>query len=213
MHRRSRKTCTKSDWEHFWIDEYRHFCRIAPGACFSVESETVIAFLIDLKKRGKKAWQRLQAVESIRSSAKEYFRVDVSQLQDIVDTLGNLAQKEKEDAEGPEDRSAIPEYELEIIKRLRRSIRRNRLAIATEKSYVGYANDFIERFELDDDPDWSRVSRREIELYLTDIKYAGTYKFSAQFLTSSGGSITGMHCEFRRHVQFEYAIPFFRLNK
>jgi integron integrase len=40
---------------------------------------------------------------------------------------------------------------------------------STEKSYVRYAKQFASRFQLENDSSWSNVSRREIELFLTEM--------------------------------------------
>ena len=148
MYKKKSNRYTVNNWQRVWIEEYRHFLKLKPGDAFPVDEKSLIAFLADLRKRGKKAWQRLQAAKSICSSAHEHFQADVSQVQHILDKLEQMAHEEQAEEHEEEVRMPIPPFEHEIVKRLRKRIRYKHHAWNTEKAYVGYVQSFIERFEL-----------------------------------------------------------------
>jgi integron integrase len=180
MYKKKSTRYTANDWQRVWIEEYRHFLKLKPGDTFPVDEKSLVNFLAELRKRGKRAWQRLQAAKSICSSAHEHFRADVSHVQHILEKLEQMAHEEQAEEHEEEVRMPIPPFEHEILKRLRKRIRYKHHAWNTEKAYVGYVQSFIERFELDDDLEWSRVTRRELELFLTEMAVEGEVAASTQ---------------------------------
>ncbi len=172
MYKTRQRGADKQDWNRIWSDEYRLFLRLEPGEAFTVETSQVISFLIDIKRRGKKAWQRMQALKAIKSSAANDFRMSTDHLEDIVVKLQTLVDKEKATLEvdnPPEIRHTIDPNEPIVVQNLRRHLRMKHNTYGTEKSYVRYVMQFVRRFELESDATWGQISRREIELFLTEM--------------------------------------------
>jgi integron integrase len=170
MYRWRRQRASRNDWDRIWLEEYRHYLKLPSGAAISVETDQVVGFLIEIRGRGKKAWQRMQALQVIKKSAAEFFALKTDHLDGIVAKLQVLVDRENESLERlTEVRQVIQRDEPIVIQNLRCHLRLKHHAYATEKSYVRYVQQFIRRFQLEDDAVWERVSRREIELFLTEM--------------------------------------------
>ena len=172
MYKRSSKGARKQDWDRIWIEEYRHFLRLEPGQAFTVETSQVVGFLIEIRRRGKKAWQRLQALKAIKESARSDLRMSTDHLDDVTAKLQTLVNQEKkaEEAEHPQEiRGLIDPNEPIVVQNLRRRLRMKHNTYSTEKAYVQYAKQFIRRFGLVDDVNWTTISRKEIEQFLTEM--------------------------------------------
>jgi len=172
VYKKPRRNLGRQNWDRIWLDEYRQFLRLEPGEAFTIETSQVISFLIDIKRRGKKAWQRMQALMAIKSSAADCFRISTDHLDDVTAKLRTLVDKEKAAIEAenpPEVRHTIDRNEPRVIQDLRRHLRMKHNAYGTEKSYVRYVKQFVRRFGLEDDATWDQISRREIELFLTEM--------------------------------------------
>jgi len=112
---------------------------LEPGDNFTIETSQVIDFLIEIRGRGKKAWQRMQALKAIKSSAADCFRMSTDHLDDVTAKLRTLVDKEKAAIEAenpPEIRHTIDRNEPRVIQDLRRHLRMKHNAYGTEKSYV-----------------------------------------------------------------------------
>jgi hypothetical protein len=99
------ESCTKSregDWDRIWLEEYRQFLRLAPGDAFTIEISQVINFLIEIKSRGKKAWQRMQALKAIKSSAERDLRLSTNHLDEVTSKLQYLVDQVPRVAASPQ---------------------------------------------------------------------------------------------------------------
>ncbi|MDZ4851657.1 MAG: integron integrase [Pirellulaceae bacterium] len=171
VYKASQRRSKRQDWDRVWLEEYRLFHKLNPGDLFSIETAKVVNFLIDIRKRGKKAWQRMQALTAIKSFAKP-LNMSTDHLDRITELLQKLVDAEKseyEEENADEIRGSIDPTEPVVVQRLRERIRMKHQAYKTELAYVKYAKQFIERFGLADDATWSCVSRKEIELFLTEM--------------------------------------------
>ncbi len=180
MHKKKSHRYTANDWQRVWIEEYRHFLKLKPGDTFPVDEKPLITFLADLRKRGKKLGSDCRRRSLFARQPMSTFAPTYSHVQHILDKLEQMAHEEQAEEHEEEVRMPIPPFEHEILKRLRRTIRYKHLAWNTEKAYVGYVQSFIERFELDDDVEWSGVTRRELELFLTEMAVEGEVAASTQ---------------------------------
>jgi integron integrase len=172
MHENRMRGVKRQDWDAVWIDEYRRFLKLKPGNPFSIDTSQVVGFLIELRGRGKKAWQRMQALKAIRFSAERDLRLSSGHLDEIMSKLQGLVDKEKgeEDAGGSDGRCGpIDLNEPEVIQKLRKRIRLMHMPYGTERTYVAKVKHFIRRFSLEEDSTWDKVTRKEIELYLTEM--------------------------------------------
>ncbi len=151
MYRKPRKELGRQNWDRIWLDEYRHFLQLEAGEAFTIETSQVISFLIEIKGRGKKAWQRMQALKAIKTCAASYFHMSTDHLDDVTTKLQTLVDKERAAIEAenpPEIRHTIDPNEPVVIQKLRRHLRMKHNPYGTEKSYVLYANQFVRRFQL-----------------------------------------------------------------
>jgi len=172
VYKRSSKGYKTQNWDRIWLDEYRQFLRLEPGEAFTIETSQVIDFLIEIRGRGKKAWQRMQALRAIKSSASGDLRMATDHLDDVTAKLQTLVDKEKgvAEAENPSEiRVLIDANEPVVVQNLRRRLRMKHNPYSTEKSYVRYAKQFIRRYNLADDATWAQISRKEIEQFLTEM--------------------------------------------
>ncbi len=172
MYKGNSKAYRKYNWDRIWLDEYRQFLRLEPGEAFTIETSLVIDFLIEIRGRGKKAWQRMQALKAIKSSASGDLRMATDHLDDVTAKLQTLVDKERAvaEAENPSEiRALIDANEPVVVQNLRRRLRMKHNPYSTEKSYVRYAKQFIRRYNLADDATWAKVSRKEIEQFLTEM--------------------------------------------
>lgn len=172
MYKKARRGLGRQGWDRIWLDEYRQFLRLEPGEAFTIEASQVVGFLIDIRGRGKKAWQRMQALKAIKSIAANELRLATDHLDDITTKLQTLVERERDAMEaenGPEIAHTIDPREPVVIQKLRRHLRMKHNPYSTEKSYATYANQFVRRFDLEKDATWSQISRKEIELFLTEM--------------------------------------------
>lgn len=172
VYKRNSKGSKKNDWDRIWLDEYRQFLRLRSGDAFTIETSQVVDFLIELKGRGEKAWQRMQALKAIKSSAGRDLRMSTDHLNDIAAKLQILVDRERavaEEENPSEIRELINPNEPVVVQNLRRRLRMKHNPYSTEKSYVRYAKQFIGRYSLEEDATWGAVSRKEIEQFLTEM--------------------------------------------
>ena len=50
-------------WFERWMDGYRRFCRADRSERIPLDRDSLVAFLLEQKARGRKVWQRLQIVK------------------------------------------------------------------------------------------------------------------------------------------------------
>lgn len=167
-----RRNQSARNWGKFWLEKYKEFL-IENRFALSSEppKEHVVAFLVSLRKSGKLTWQRLQAVRSIQEWSYSKTGKSTAQLDWIIQQLRKLENAENESSCAQEEGSPGPISPSEhlVLQKLRAVMRRRRDAYTTEKAYVGWAKRFITRFQLEANPDWSSISREEVELFLSEL--------------------------------------------
>jgi len=60
-----------------------------------VDRDSAIAFLVEIKNKGKPAWQRLQVVREIKEVGDTILRVPTDHLQKMIQQLSEWVEKEK----------------------------------------------------------------------------------------------------------------------
>ncbi len=175
----------QADWGRFWMARYRKFHGRRPGEVVPVDRDSAIAFLVQIKNEGKPAWQRLQVLRGIKEVGDTVLRVSTDHLDLMIEQLGKLVEKEKVAAielidHGERAPGLIDPNEPIVIQRLRAKIRAEHLAIKTEKAYVTWTQRFIRRFSLTSDSDWSNVSDRAVETFLTELAVERNVSASTQ---------------------------------
>ncbi|MDZ4851198.1 MAG: hypothetical protein SGI77_18070 [Pirellulaceae bacterium] len=98
VYKTTQRRLNKQDWDRVWLEEYRLFHKLNPGDVFSIETAKVVNFLIDIRRRGKKAWQRMQALNAIKSFAKP-LNMSTDHLDRITELLQKLVDAEKSEYE------------------------------------------------------------------------------------------------------------------
>ena len=136
----------------------------------------------------------MQALKAIKSSAGRDLRMSTDHLNDVTAKLQILVDKEKAvaEAENPaEIRALIDPTEPVVVQNLRKRLRLKHNPYSTEKSYVRYAKQFVTRYNLADDATWEKISRKEIEQFLTEMAVVKNVAASTQ--NTEAGRLPARH--------------------
>lgn len=195
---------TGKRWFPVWVGRYASHLSKSPTARLAVDRETVIGFLRSLRDTGVPAWQRLQAVQSIECYRDVVHCVASPPLNDIAQTLREIAERERRAASEPvtsdphldESVGLINPNEPEVVQRLRRACRLLHYSRRTEKAYAGWVERFLKRYSLEDSsqvaaPTRSRrtladVGENEVQEFLSELAVDGHVAASTQNQAFSG---------------------------
>jgi hypothetical protein len=123
-------------WFPKLIREMAGFVHYPAGEAVALPRERVLDYLKLIQRRGRKAWQRLQAVRAVEFYSDRVLKTDEPKLDDIRAKLEQAARREREEAgagaehggrkrASEDDRpvGVIDPCEPELIKALRRELR------------------------------------------------------------------------------------------
>jgi len=178
--------------------QLRHFCSFTsqnPEAPLDCSQPTVESFLRHLKKSGKAAWQRLQALEAIQLYAKQLLPTVDPELDTMRVKLAELKVRENRDrrattlpdpnadidpnllfAQAGEIGEINPD-EPELDRELRKLMRVRHYALRTERAYLGWLQrfrTFLDRSDLQD------ATEVEIRDFLSHLAIEGQVAASTQ---------------------------------
>lgn len=173
-------------WFPRWVARYAEGKGTA-GDLLPVNRDLVLAFSRELLKSGTPAWQRLQAVRAIESYRDLILKSDLPQLDDMRQVLSRLASRERQSStalptgiDPGDDRDIagiIDPTEPQILQTMRRELRVRRLALETERAYVGWIQRFMRFCGSEQLADFGDA---EIRGFLTSLAVDATVAASTQ---------------------------------
>lgn len=181
-------------WFPVWVGRYASYLKRSRGVRLPVDRDSVIAFLRSLRDTNVPAWQRLQAVNSIESYRDVVHCAATPPLNDIVQTLREIAERERgvgaraaeTDSNLAESIGLIDPSEHVLIQRLRRECRLLHYSLRTEKAYAGWVQRFLKRYSLGNDDTLATVGEHEVQEFLTELAVEGQVAASTQNQAFSG---------------------------
>ncbi len=172
-----------TDWAAIWLERYRKFLRLTAGQDIPGERETVVAFLRSLVNKDKPAWQRLQALRSIRVQLAKQGQSNPD-LDEVEQKLKSFAATEKVEHPAVEDLGqgdpGVIDPNEPWMAKFRAEVRVRHLALATESAYVNWLNRFSARFGIISQNDWQAVQNGQVRTFLTELAVDGNVSASTQ---------------------------------
>ncbi len=173
-----------SKWAKIWFGKLAKFHNEKESPLWEFSREQVIAFLRDRLAAGYPAWKRQSIVKGLIAYRRDIQCQPYDDLLDLQDTLRELAVKERVRDQGVKDIEdlvgKINPNEPDIIQDLRRKLRREGKAYATERAYVGKLKAFMQARGLKCRSDFATISGADVEAHLTDLAVDGNVAPSTQ---------------------------------
>ncbi len=143
----------------------------------------MIGFLRQIKTRGRKPWQRVQAVRAIEFYRDRVLQSNEPNLSDIRETLEQAARLERPttDARQPDGPvGPIDPREPELLQAMRRELRLLHYSKRTEQAYVAWAQRFLQRHQAQTRSDAEPLGENEVKEFLGDLALEGQVAASTQ---------------------------------
>lgn len=149
-----------------------------------VEHAAVIDYLKQLKTRGRKAWQRLQALRAIEFYRDRILQVSEPSLADLRLALQKAADREHQAAHAPgsptEPVGVVDPREPEVVQAMRRELRLLHYSKRTEQAYVGWTQRFLHRHQATSRQQLDSIGENEVKEFLSDLAVTGQVAASTQ---------------------------------
>lgn len=171
-------------WAHIWHKQFTSFHRKAADKQASFTAEEVIEFLRSKRDGGMPAWKRKAIIDGLI-----HFRVNVQRrpADDLIplrNKMIEIIQVERSRNEGydtiEEAVGKINPKEPDAIQAFRRAMRRNGMALETERAYVGKLKVFMNDRGLKCLADFEGITGSDVEAHLTDLAVDGGVAPSTQ---------------------------------
>ncbi len=140
-------------WFILWAKRYSQFLDCKESDRFPVDANHVVKFCRELLANGVPAWQRLQAVRCLIAYRAIVLGCNDDSLDGVRAKLADVAALERDgDIDGGEEddvmpaTGVVPRDEPEVIREMRRTLRRRRYKYDTEKAYTKLGVRFLERW-------------------------------------------------------------------
>ncbi len=166
-------------WFPRWLKRYAGTVREKDGY-LPVSKSEVVGFLQILRDRGVPAWQRLQAARAIDWYCRVVLQRAEPAMIEIKQTLDRIATREKVTGGLPDAPGVvgfIDPNEPQFLQSLRREMRLRRMALQTERSYVGWVRRFSDEHG---GVDPRSLGAAEIRGFLTTLAVDGRVAHSTQ---------------------------------
>lgn len=166
------------------IRHFAAFTNCTPGQPIDFDPQIVIEFLRSLKKQGRKAWQRLQAVRAIEFYRDQIKRQSDPDLTYIRETLTRAATEER--TQRIDTQSAanligdIDPSEPAPLQAVRRELRLLHYSYRTEQAYVSWIDRFLKAQPDSNSSDLSMLGEFEVKEFLSDLAVRGKVSASTQ---------------------------------
>lgn len=154
------------EWSMKWAQRMFRFWGLSAESDATIDADRLITFLRHIKDNGAEAWQRHQAaITASRYLKMTTGRID-PEITSVIQTLGRLADAGRRgDPDAAERELHFPD-EPEIITDLRRTLRRGRYKMETEKAYTGWVKRFL---VVNKGRSIESLGEAEIQIFLTDL--------------------------------------------
>ena len=175
---------TELKWARIWYNNLAGFHRHAGDSSWEFTVDEVIAFLRSKRDQGLPAWKRMSIIRGLMIYRQQVQRKGIKDLEPIREKMGEIVMLERARKEGydtvEESVGVIDESEPDVIQEFRRALRRNGLALGTERKYVGNVKRFMAERGLTCLADFSQVRASHVEAHLTDLAVDGNVAPSTQ---------------------------------
>jgi integron integrase len=167
-------------WAKYWYGRLRDFHKGGSESDWRFTEQQVIAFLRGLLAQDVPTWKRLKVVENLCWYRNHVLNTGEPRLDFIISTLKELSGTERRSgvtddvSVGPLTVSDIEEIvgvidpnEWEPLQAIRRKIRLEHKALATEEAYVSWVKRFMEEYRLRTIASFDKIPSQQIEDFLT----------------------------------------------
>ncbi len=174
-------------WFPRWVQRLAKFQQLDDRQTIAVDTDSVVAFSTSVRKAGTPAWQRLQGVRAIESYRNLVLKTKEPDLAFIKKGLQQLAATEELQSKRGSSSAEVPTAEgvvgpidpsePSVIQEMRRELRLQRYAYATEDAYVGW----IRRFAMFcGSSELTSFGATEIRQFLSELAVEGQVAKSTQ---------------------------------
>ncbi len=167
-------------WGKYWYGRLRDFHKAGARSDWKFTERQVIEFLRDLLGQDVPTWKRIKVVENLCWYRNQVLNVSEPRLDFVLNKLRELNGAERgsgvtEDVDvGPLSVADIEEItgiidprEWEPLQQIRRKIRLEHKAFATEEAYVGWVKRFMVEHRLKTIASFDKIRSQQIEDFLT----------------------------------------------
>ncbi len=195
-HRYSKRKSSPEEtakWGKYWFDRLRDFHKAGSEADWRFTEPQVIAFLRTLVAQDVPTWKRLKIVENLCWYREHVLLVGEPKLDFVLRKLRDLNGSERRSgvteevgvasltpADIQEIVGVIDPNEWEPLQGIRRKIRLEHKALATEEAYVGWVKRFMEENRLKTLASFEKIRSQQIEDFLTKLAVDGSVAASTQ---------------------------------
>ncbi|QDS88491.1 site-specific tyrosine recombinase XerC [Rosistilla ulvae] len=172
-------------WSSIWFKQLAEFHRRRPEDCdWRFTTEEVIAFLRSKRDGGVPAWKRMKIIEGLLVYRSSVQRQSVQDLLPLKYKMLEIIAFERTQREGygsiEDVVGKINTREADAIQEFRRAMRRDGMAYATERSYVGKLKAFMADRALACLADFDSIGASDVGAHLTDLAVDGNVAPSTQ---------------------------------
>ena len=174
------------EWFPRWLQRYGSTVPMVEGR-YPITVEHVIRFSRSLRDNGVPAWQRLQAVRAVEAYRDLVLETDVPSLADVRIALSRQAAKEKSEGRDSASRPGVNDERKLVgvidpsepvpIQKMRAELRLQRMALETERAYIGWVYRFRDAFKT---TDLQCLGESEIKEFLTSLAVKGDVAVNTQ---------------------------------
>ncbi|MEM9646550.1 MAG: phage integrase N-terminal SAM-like domain-containing protein [Planctomycetota bacterium] len=178
----------REKWAKIWFEKLARFHDIEAPSKWTFDCDHVISFLRANRDRGMPAWKRLKITENLIHYRNRWFRSDEPVLEPVRAKLRELAAAERVEAFQSKMIDAVGKIdtrEPEVMQAFRIKLRRLGHKYSTEKAYIKHIRRFIQTRGVSRCEEFTSVTVKDVESFLTDIAIDGNVAPSSCALSIS----------------------------
>ncbi|QDS93554.1 Tyrosine recombinase XerC [Roseimaritima multifibrata] len=184
MFTKSAREKTDLKWACTWYQQLARFHRRQDQPNWSFTADDVISFLRTKRDASVPAWKRMRIIDGLIFYRRRVQQQSADDLKPLQSKMVEIIQIERARDGGydsiEEAVGKINPNEPDAIQAFRRAVRKDGLALNTERSYVAKLKTFMHERGLTCLADFKRITSADVEAHLTDLAVDGNVAPSTQ---------------------------------